>query len=485
VVVKERNEKGMSMFCVPVQAHIGRGVIAALIATFGLLISANALVAQEIDDGAKARVNLASKLEMLFEQVSGAACRLNAGIEPSEARVALRDTGVEIGSILEGLEFGNRTLGVPTSEKRSRTLRILGAVNEDWRRMAASMDGLISGSDAGAGAVTIYAASDSLGEKATLLASEIQGQYSNPNEMLFADAIAIQLAGRQRLLIQKIATEVCLLSTGAGDRADLAKNSALFERTLAALRDGFPEAGVRKPPNEPVLMKTQQAWATWEQDRAFLAGLQSGGAPDSETVIRATANANILKNHMNDLVILYILSTPGRDGAIRSLLQEIAATELVTWTQDPALVAAVAAQNARHAGLSQNDIDALDKQWRAEAGAGGGPLVNDLMSRDVSITLQEKQLATAGFINEIFAMDNKGLNVAQSAVTSDYWQGDEDKWQKSFGDGSGEGAVHIADVEFDDSTGVFQSQVSIPIKDLQSGQLLGAITFGVNVQSLL
>ena len=97
----------------------------------------------------------------------------------------------------------------------------------------------------------------------------------------------------------------------------------------------------------------------------------------------------------------------------------------------------------------------------------------------------EEQLATAGFINEIFVMDMKGLNVAQSAVTSDYWQGDEDKFQLSYGDGTGAGAVHISEVEFDDSTGVFQSQVSLPVRDLATGDLLGAITFGVNVQSLL
>jgi hypothetical protein len=82
-------------------------------------------------------------------------------------------------------------------------------------------------------------------------------------------------------------------------------------------------------------------------------------------------------------------------------------------------------------------------------------------------------------------MDNHGLNVAQSAVTSDFWQGDEDKWQQSYGDGTGDGAVHISEVEFDESTGVFQSQVSLPIKDPATGKLIGAITFGVNVQSLM
>ena len=80
-------------------------------------------------------------------------------------------------------------------------------------------------------------------------------------------------------------------------------------------------------------------------------------------------------------------------------------------------------------------------------------------------------------------MDNHGLNVAQSVETSDYWQGDEAKWQKTYGNGSGD--IHISEVEFDESTGSYQSQVSMPIKDPATGELIGAITFGINVQSLL
>lgn len=82
----------------------------------------------------------------------------------------------------------------------------------------------------------------------------------------------------------------------------------------------------------------------------------------------------------------------------------------------------------------------------------------------------------------VFAVDNRGLNVAQSVESSDYWQGDEAKWQKTFGNGSGD--IHISEVEFDESTGSYQSQVSMPISDPSTGELIGAITLRINVQSL-
>ena len=86
-------------------------------------------------------------------------------------------------------------------------------------------------------------------------------------------------------------------------------------------------------------------------------------------------------------------------------------------------------------------------------------------------------------VTEIFVMDNKGLNVGQSDVTSDYWQGDEAKWQKTFL--AGADAVFIDAVEFDESTQTFQSQLSLPVVDPQSGDVIGAVTIGVNVDTLL
>ena len=150
---------------------------------------------------------------------------------------------------------------------------------------------------------------------------------------------------------------------------------------------------------------------------------------------------------------------------------------------NPKLIAAINAQNAAHADLNDDAVIALDQQWRAEAGAGGGPLINQLLSAPVPNWLQDQQTATAGFVTEVFIMDNKGLNVAQSVETSDYWQGDEAKWQQAYS--VGPNALHISEVEFDDSTGFYQSQASLAITDPSTGQVIGAVTFGINVQNLM
>jgi hypothetical protein len=101
----------------------------------------------------------------------------------------------------------------------------------------------------------------------------------------------------------------------------------------------------------------------------------------------------------------------------------------------PEVIAAVQEQNVASAGLTPDQIEALDRQWRAERKVNGGPLNNAKMFNPTSQFLKGFKTAANGPIVEIFIMDNKGLNVAQTDPTSDYMQGDEDKWQKSFGAG--------------------------------------------------
>ncbi|SDF27315.1 hypothetical protein [Thalassobaculum litoreum] len=165
-----------------------------------------------------------------------------------------------------------------------------------------------------------------------------------------------------------------------------------------------------------------------------------------------------------------------------SQITDVLSKQVRPWLSDPTVIEAVKAQNAETAGLSEAEIDALDKQWRAEAEAGSGPLIDKVLAGKLSAFLKKKKAASDGLYSEVFVMDAKGLNVGQSDVTSDYMQGDEDKWQKTYP--VGPDAVFIDEVEFDDSSGQFQSQVNATIADPATGQAIGAITIGINVEKL-
>jgi hypothetical protein len=164
-------------------------------------------------------------------------------------------------------------------------------------------------------------------------------------------------------------------------------------------------------------------------------------------------------------------------------MQAFLDSEVRAWAEDPVIVAAIAAQNDRTAGLPQSEIDALDQAWRAEVGGADTPTIDPVLSNDAAAFLRERVADSGGMITEIFAVDARGLNVAASAVTSDYWQGDEAKFQQTFP--AGAGGVHLGEVEFDESTQTYQGQISLTVTDPETGEPIGAMTVGVNAEALM
>ena len=111
------------------------------------------------------------------------------------------------------------------------------------------------------------------------------------------------------------------------------------------------------------------------------------------------------------------------------------------------------------------------------------PMIDAVLATPLSVFLRKIKAQNNGLFSEIFIMDNKGLNVGQSDVTSDYWQGDEAKWQKTYA--AGPDAIEIGDREYDESSRKFLIQVSMPVVDPTSKSPIGAATVGVSLVKLI
>jgi hypothetical protein len=148
----------------------------------------------------------------------------------------------------------------------------------------------------------------------------------------------------------------------------------------------------------------------------------------------------------------------------------------------PVTVISIGASNDTHAKIDQAGIDALDKEWKTETKAEKQPLIAEMLSSPLSNYLLYLQAQSAGLYTEMFVMDDKGLNVGQSSVTSDYWQGDEAKYQKTFQ--VGPDAVFIDEAEFNDDSKTWRAQLNFTLVDPQSGKPIGAATIEMNLTEL-
>jgi hypothetical protein len=139
-------------------------------------------------------------------------------------------------------------------------------------------------------------------------------------------------------------------------------------------------------------------------------------------------------------------------------------------------VAEVTAQNAKKIPLAE--IQKLDTAWqKAEDEL---PIQKEKLSNPCAMAVKEV-VKSLPALREVFVMDNQGANVGQNGLTSDLWQGDEDKWKMSFK--GGKGGVDVGKIKFDKSANTNLQQLSLPIL-AADGTVIGAVCFGIAVDTL-
>jgi len=183
------------------------------------------------------------------------------------------------------------------------------------------------------------------------------------------------------------------------------------------------------------------------------------------------------------LAVIATVVTPAFANQYKPAMTAYLESEVRGWAHSSVLVDAINSQNQRTQGYDQGQIDQLDLAWRAEVGTSSTPTVTPVMENAAADFLRAQVAASGGQVTEIFIMDAHGLNVAASSMTSDMWQGDEAKFSSTYS--VGPDAVHFGDVELDESTQSYQGQISLTITDPSTGLPIGAMTIGINAESLI
>jgi hypothetical protein len=121
---------------------------------------------------------------------------------------------------------------------------------------------------------------------------------------------------------------------------------------------------------------------------------------------------------------------------------------------DPEIRKAVAAKNAE--GESQPAIERKDREWNASPGLRKALTGSPCAERLRAMT------AIDPVVVEVILMDEHGANVCLSRETSDYWQGDEPKWRRTFLEGRD---PFVDDPALDASSGSYAVQLSVPVTE--------------------
>lgn len=147
------------------------------------------------------------------------------------------------------------------------------------------------------------------------------------------------------------------------------------------------------------------------------------------------------------------------------------------------IISATVKQNQLNSNKSDSELKVIDRQWIEEFAKGNIDFSKTIVNQEASKILKQYQTENEGLLSEIIVMDNRGYNVAVTDMTSDYWQGDEDKFKQTFNKSSQ--TIFIEKIEYDASSKHFQVQVSVSLTNPETHEAIGAITMGVDVDKAL
>jgi hypothetical protein len=170
------------------------------------------------------------------------------------------------------------------------------------------------------------------------------------------------------------------------------------------------------------------------------------------------------------------------DAEFRAAIDALVRGDIVLWMDDPVVIDAVNQQNRETSGYSRGRIEELEVQWHDEFESGAYDLIEQQLERPISRLLRRVKRNSEGTYRELFVMDAVGLLVGSSDPNNDYWQGEEEKWLKTYK--VGRGSMHVGTLKFDESALAWVIQISLPVVDPKTRKPIGALTVGVNPSML-
>lgn len=291
---------------------------AALLATSTLVVAENT-TSLDADDlvvqasliestGGPERINLSGKLRMLSQRIPAASCNMVARIDPETSAKILAGATREFEKILHALEHGDESLGIIGPEKRRKTLAAIEALKVDWEPMDEAANWMIKNGPDPELSQVLADHSDALLEEAKVLVSEITGEYSDPAALMQSDALRIDIAGRQRMLSQRMSKDACLIMSDLNKEAaigTMSKTVAMFDVSLGALVNGMPAAGIKASSDPAIIAGLDTVAQDWTVFKPKLDALAAGESWDENARAEMFTGLNRLLVNMNKVVGLY------------------------------------------------------------------------------------------------------------------------------------------------------------------------------------
>ena len=227
-------------------------------------------IVQQATNELARQINLSGRQRMLTQKMSKEALLYALKVEPAKSRLKMLQTAQLFDRTLKGLMHGDAEQNLAPAHDPA-ILKQLRKVRALWKDFLPVVIRLGKAKEADRASI------ETIARLNLPLLAEMNRAVKMFESASGADtaelAVVINLAGRQRMLTQKMAKEYLLAAYGIApdaNRAEMRKTIALFDQTLKGLLDGDPGRGLPGTKDPAIRAQLEKVVALWAQYRPML-----------------------------------------------------------------------------------------------------------------------------------------------------------------------------------------------------------------------
>ena len=289
--------------------------IAGIIATAGVVPSGNANETVGITlEQAVRKVNIAGRQRMLSQRMAKAACLLSQQITPVSAFDQLSQAYQLFGESDQALRTGAPAFDLP-AETIPHVLQALDVVAGHWDTYRGLIDTNLDGNGFDPLALQqLDEASLRVLETMNFAVFQTARAYGSLHDDIpILQTVTVDVAGRQRMLIQRAVKEACMMRV-AEDPSLYARRLAVsvqvFDLSLTALQYGYDQVGVIPAPSPHIATQLQTVRDHWGPIKLILDRGAAGEVLNESELEQLARDSEPLLWAMDTAVGLYEAPTP-------------------------------------------------------------------------------------------------------------------------------------------------------------------------------
>ncbi|MEW8626538.1 MAG: type IV pili methyl-accepting chemotaxis transducer N-terminal domain-containing protein [Candidatus Thiodiazotropha sp.] len=250
-------------------------------------------------------INLSGRQRMLTQKMSKEMLLIANNIDAEANRANLEKTAKLFDTTLAGLRDGNAEMGLPATEGKV-TLKQLAKINKLWGEFNMVVAEVVKG-----GSVDITKVAELNLPLLKNMNTAVRLYEKEAKKVTGKSAgVVINLAGKQRMLTQKMSKEMSLVALNhdaENNKTNLRSTASLFDRTLKGLLDGDNDLELPGTKDQAIRAQLTVVADLWKGFKPLVeraSNIDSKGVSKEDLVKMSKLNLPLLKE-MNKAVKMY------------------------------------------------------------------------------------------------------------------------------------------------------------------------------------